>query len=392
MSQPERLHFEPREYSDPETGRRIKQITHGDAFCYPLYYFIPTTTAEGDVVMFHRWADDEIQIYRLNVASGQARRLTNASTPDAAWRPWLYRPTSGVRDQYSAFNVVTRELIYFDRNTLRGVHIDSLEDRLIYELADDRVPCGLTGVSPDGTHFVFPHADRAWWESHRAVGPPRASALGTVVELIELKSGAARKILSINGWITHANFFDDTRILLSHPPTENGILVADINSNWYAHIRTQSGPSPIEQTSHYQVTDQGIAYEMRNTLGLCDAYSFACQEYSIVDFPVTHIGRDPQARLWFFDSKIFDPQTGDHTGPRCICFMPELKLDTPNKPILLTSGPRTFGVGQPEHAHPQLMPDRKNILCVAGDERSQSNHLHLIDVADLEDTRREVRA
>jgi hypothetical protein len=86
MPQPETIHFKPREYSDPETGRRLMQLTHGDGFCYPLYYFIATTTAEGDTIIFHRWAEGEIQIYRLDVATGEARRLTNASTPGAPWR------------------------------------------------------------------------------------------------------------------------------------------------------------------------------------------------------------------------------------------------------------------------------------------------------------------
>jgi hypothetical protein len=128
---------------------------------------------------------------------------------------------------------------------------------------------------------------------------------------------------------------------------------------------------------------------MRDKMGLYDVDTFQQQEYFIADYPVTHIGRDPEARMWFFDSKRVDPQTGDHTGPRCICFMPELKFGTPNKPMLLMSGTRTFGVGQHADVHPQLMPDRKNILCVIGDERTHSNHLCLLDISDLEDTRRE---
>jgi hypothetical protein len=374
----------------------MRQLTHGDGFCYPLYYFIPTATENGATILFHRWADGEIQIYRVDVESGQARRLTNAQNSGAPWRRWMCVDATGVRDQLSAFNVVTRELIYFAGAEIRGVQIDSLVDRLIYTLPADREGSGQCGVSPDGKYLVFAHMAREYFDNAPRGIPNRADARGGIIQLVELATGASRQLLCIHAWITHVHFQDELRIVFCHPPTENGILVADINGNWYTHIRTMDGPlndGPLkhETTSHYQSTSQGIAYEMRTRVGLCDAYTFACQEYSVADYPVTHIGRDPHARLWFFDSKRPDPQTGEHTGPRCILFLPELKFDAPNKPILLMSGTSTFSEGQHSHVHPTLMPDRKNILCVIGDERSQSNHLCLVDVSDLADTWRETR-
>src|SRR4051812_17927008 len=76
--QPETIHFESRSFRDAETGRLMTQLTSGDAHCYPLYYFIPTTTEDGATIIFHRWAGNSIQMYRLDVATGEARRLTNA--------------------------------------------------------------------------------------------------------------------------------------------------------------------------------------------------------------------------------------------------------------------------------------------------------------------------
>jgi hypothetical protein len=276
------------------------------------------------------------------------------------------------------------------------VQIDSLADRLIYTLPPDREASGQCGVSPDGKLLVFAHMAKAYFDEAPGGIPNRADARGGVMQLVDLETGESRQLLCIHAWITHVHFQDERRIVFCHPSNENGILVADINGNWYTHIRSMDGPNPdgplaFETTSHYQSTSQGIAYEMRTKVGLCDPYTFECQEYSVADYPVTHIGRDPEARLWFFDSKRKNPQTGEDTGPRCICFLPELKFDAPNKPILLMSGTTTFGEGQHSHVHPTLMPDRKNILCVVGDARSETNHLCLLDVSDLEDTRREVR-
>ncbi len=392
-SQPETIEFSPREWSDPRTGRRLRQLTSGDAHCYPLYYFIPTFTEDGATIVFHRWAGDSIQMYRLDVATGQARRLTSAKTPRPGY-PLFLQPASGVYDQMSALNTVTRELIYFDGNELHAVHLDTLTDRLVCTVPADRRPSGQTGVSPDGRFFVFAHMDRPFLDTAPAGGPRRADARGGVIEMVNLENGRSRQLLCLNPGNTHVHFQDSSRIVFCHPPTENGIMVADINGNWYTHIRTQDGPNlpgplPIEATSHYQTTRQGIAYEMRTRLGLCDPYTYECQEYLVAEYPVTHIGRDPEARMWFFDTKQPDPGTGIHTGPRCICYMPELRFNQPNVPVVLLSGTITWGTGQHSHLHPVLMPDRNEILFVTGDERTRTNHLCLLDVSDLPDTIRE---
>lgn len=392
--QPETITFAPREVRDKATGRRYVQLTSGEAHCYPLYYFIPTATEDGRIIVFYRWAGESNQMYALDVASGQARRLTNATSPNASWRPWAQLPSSGVSDQLSAFNTVTKEVIYFDGNTLHGVHIDSLEDRVIHVIAPDRKPCALTGVSPDGKLFAFAHLNRDYFENVPAKGPNKWEARGCVIELVELEACRSRRFMSLNTWITHLHFQDNNRLLFCHPPTENGIMVADVSGNWYTHIRTQDGPNlvgpvPIEQTSHYQASSQGIVYEMRTKLGLCDPYTFECQEYLVENYPVTHVGRDPEARLWFFDTKQPHPETGAHTGPRCICYMPELKFNQPNRAQVLLSEAITWGEGQHSHLHPVLMPDRKNILFITGDARTRTNHMALLDVSDLADTRRE---
>jgi hypothetical protein len=392
--QPETIRFIPRELQDPQTGRRLTQLTSGDAHCYPLYYFIPTFTNDGATIVFHRWTGNSIQMYRLDLLSGEARRLTNARTPRAAY-PLFLQPASGVYDQMSALNTVTRELLYFDGNELHAVHLDTLIDRHVYTLPPGRQPSGQSGVSPDGKSYVFAHMDRSYLENAPAGGPRRTEALGGVIQMVNLESGESRQLLCLNTWITHVHFQDASRIVFCHPATENGIMVADIHGKWYTHIRTQDGPDldgplPRETTSHYHSTSLGIAYEMRTKLGVCNPYTYDCQEYLIADYPVTHIGRDPEARMWFFDSKQPDPATGAHTGPRCICYMPELRFNQPNIPSILLSGTVTWGVGQHSHLHPVLMPSRKDILFVIGDERTQTNHLCLLDVSDLPDTTREI--
>jgi hypothetical protein len=177
---------------------------------------------------------------------------------------------------------------------------------------------------------------------------------------------------------------------LCHPPTEDGLLITDINGGWYAHVRTQDHERPGGQTSHYQASDVGIVYEMNDRLGVCDPATYRRREYFISTYPVIHVGRDQEARAWFFDSKRIDPETGTYKNqPRCICYLPELKAEHLNEPQLIMSGTRPYGEGQHAHLHPVIMPDRKNILFVIGDDRWQTNHLCLLDISDLPETVRE---
>ncbi len=202
---------EQRESTDPETGRRLVQLTSGDCFDYHLYYFIPSVTADGKSIVFYRHQGDEVQLFRLDVETGLTVRLTDAQTPNALWRPWLQAPGHGVRDLLSAFNTVTQEAIYFDSNEIRAVHIETLADRALFQLPSDRVPCGLTGVSPDGKRFVFVHTDRAWWEANLDREPKRHEAEGVKLEVLDLATGNVRMLVRMNSWLTHSNFYDNDR-------------------------------------------------------------------------------------------------------------------------------------------------------------------------------------
>ena len=166
-------------------------------------------------------------------------------------------PAAGARraGPASAFNTVTEEAVYFDGNAVRCVQIDTLADRLVHQLSDDRVPCGLTGVSPDGKLFVFPHADRAWWEANLAQGPERHTGRDVRLDLVDLQSGAVRTLLHFDGWITHSNFYDATRILFCHAPTQQAILMTDLRGGWYVNLRT---PDEAGIPCHYQASAKGL--------------------------------------------------------------------------------------------------------------------------------------
>jgi len=204
MASRETTEYPQREFNDPLTGRMWTQLTAGDEFCYPIYYYDPTVTADGAVLVFYRYRSGEVQNWTLEIATGKATRLTTATTPNCLWRFWDEpAPASGVRDLMSAFSPGSDEMTYFDDNVLRAVHVRTMEDRAVFSVPQDRVPCGIPGLSPGGRYFVFTHADRTWWNDVTQHGAPlRHEARGTCLELVDMQTGGSRPLVIMNAWLT----------------------------------------------------------------------------------------------------------------------------------------------------------------------------------------------
>jgi hypothetical protein len=378
------VRYSRRESKDPVTGRRWTQLTSGDEYCYPLYFFGPTVTADGALLLFHRYRDDEVQIWRLELATGEATRLTGASTPNGLWRPWDEpRPARGVRELFSAFSPGSEEMFYFDGNLLRAVHVRTLADRAVHEVPADRVPCGLPGASPDGRHFALLHCDRKWWEeSTRRGPPPRHEARGCRLDVVETATGRARNLVTMNAWLTHANFLDHERIVFSNPPTECGKMMTDLRGGWYVHLRTQTVEGWV--ANHYGVTRRGLMYETVSPMpfgimGICDPSTYACRDF-MTACPMAHLGQDAEGRLWFGDSYRPEPP-----HDRFLAWFPRLRAGEVNPFAALTRGFQMHGRNQRSHVHAVLMPDRRQILFTGPDDRTRTNHMFLLDVSDLAD-------
>ena len=103
---------------DPETGRKLVRITDGDAICYPLYYFVPSITDDLKYLVYHRCANNQVQIHAVELDTGIDRQITDASNPpeEAQWKPWCTPCGSGVLDHRSVINPVRNFLVYFDNN------------------------------------------------------------------------------------------------------------------------------------------------------------------------------------------------------------------------------------------------------------------------------------
>jgi hypothetical protein len=125
-------------------------------------------------------------------------------------------------------------------------------------------------------------------------------------------------------------------------------------------------------------------YEADNHVGgIYNPDTHARIEYELGLPGYVHTGCDPAARLWFYESH--DRKRDIHA----IYYFEALSRTKANRPIPLVGNMKTYWLGQRSHFHPQITPDRKFILLTGGDPANQTNHLFLLDVADLGDTETE---
>jgi hypothetical protein len=384
--------------TDPDTGRRITQWTAAEANNYPLYYFIPSITrpepGKPDYLVFHSERSSWVQLYRMDLANGVITQLTDGHTRNSGWALWCEWCLRGIYNHLSALNQATREVFYFQDEQLRGVHLDTLETRLVAELPR-RICISQNGFSPDGRWFVFVHADSAMY--HQRLSDRLAAkdmmphwddregwrnSVPCTIGVVDTASGRVHDVIGLDFHVHHVFFVDNDRILVNH--------IKDGNGMWLIH-RDGSGRRTLRPTDehggvvHQVVTDRGIYYE---AVKLTDAghvnhigrYDLQRDTFSEIPAPFPgyiHTGWDPAGKFLFFE----------HHGPDGHELM---SLHHPHDPqrrrfeTLRRMAPYPVGrKGQRFHAHPFLSPDRRRLFYTEViDGRSQVCSL---DVADLVD-------
>jgi hypothetical protein len=361
-----------------ETGRLAVQLTGGEAFCYPLYFYIPSITRDRRYLVHHRAEEGEVQIYRLDLATGACVPLTRAACRETRWRPWGVESGRGVLDHRSVLNVPRNLAVYFDGNRVRGVDVETLEDRLLFEIPQDREAIGQNGVTPDGKWLAYIHAPRG-----SEYGKP---CRGAAVALYNFDSGENRDLVRIDAAIDHVTPYDNRHLIFAHPHNSSGMMMADLDSEGHVLLR-QGDPGVRGRVIHTPITRRGVAYEVPELKfsGLYDPLTRRRFEFKLPEhFQYIHTGCDPEGRLWFYENdNRREPGDGDVHD---LWALLGLDADHGDRWLRLVGNWPTYGGGQKAHFHPRLTPDRRWILLTAGDPRTQTNHLFLLDVSDLADT------
>lgn len=369
-------------------GRTAVQLTSGPGFAYPLYYYIPSITADGRTLIHHVAVDGTVQLHRLDLRTGASEQLTHATHPETWWRPWCWDAGAGVRDHQSILAVQREEVIWTEGTTIRARSLAGGAPRDLLELPADRIPIGQGCVSGDGRWLVHIHADRERFLSIFEDDPDyptywsrRERCRDTRLDALDLETGEQRTLVVIASPIHHVLPVGERQLVFCHPTSEMAMLLTGLDGGWYTHLRTQGLDGG--QVCHYLGTERGLMYEVldgreRPRAGIIDPASRRAFELPLPeDVGYVHTGRDPSGRRWLFEDD----------GPlgHVVRFLESHDDVAGDTWRLLTSDWPAFGDtdGQKAHHHPQVVLDGRWLLITAGDPATRTNQLFLLDIADL---------
>lgn len=377
--------------TDSETGRTLRRLTSGNHNNYPLYYFIPSITSENDALIFHSERSSFVQLYKLDLRSGEITRLTDGQTRDAGWAIWCEPRLRGIYNHLSALNGVRREVYCFQDDEIYSTHLDTLENCVIHKMSG-RISIGQTGFSPDGKYFAFIHADKAMFE--RALAD-RESLLNMqqpfnhnewrervpcVIGVIDTETGAYEDVVSLDFHVHHVFFITNDRLLVNHTQGHNGMWTVNLDGS---DIQTLRGRTEHGDVCHQIMTERGLYYEANvfkegERSVWYGRYDLATDTWDEVQLPglgYVHTGNDPAGKFLFVENQ--DGTKGHQL----------LSVHHPRNPekyrleVLKTLTP--IVKGQRFHAHPFLGPDRQWLYFT--EVVNGFSHISALDVSDVVD-------
>ena len=390
----------PAEWSeeiDPDTGRKLTRLTDGRSNSYALYYFVPSVTPDGRFLVFHSERSGEVQLYRLDLATGEIGQLTDGHTKDAGWAVWCEWHLDGIYNHLSAIHPVTGKVYYFEDHEIRATDVASFANRRVATLPPGRMPIGQAAFSPDGNWFGYIHADEA---AYRALLQDRETrtangtfswdrdhhttfrnAIASTLVLVDTRTGEQRVVTSTDYHFHHVLFVDNRTILLNHPKEVAGMWVVDIDGTNIRHLRPADAPGAHgAMVNHQVITARGIAYEAvvylpkgRDTyFGMYDPKTDSFAEDLLPADGYVHVGFDPAGRFAFAES------AGTTHDLLAVHRRSEDGLTT----SLLRRLSSPAHDDQRHHGHPFLAADRKRLYFTDGSAEGFAQ-VCALDVADL---------
>ncbi|MFW5840136.1 MAG: hypothetical protein ACOCZE_06105 [Planctomycetota bacterium] len=384
----------PIESRDTRTHRRLLQWTRGPAAHWPLYYFIPSCTADGRTMIVHRQQGSDVQLARLDLQTGLSEVFTRAVGENTGWDIWCDGSCGGVYNHLSALNVAAGHVAWFEnaggdpaRCQLRAADVATLQPLRRIPLPG-RVPIGQNAFSPDGKLLAFIHADadafadaiaRHDWADHQAW----RRSIDCTISLVDWPGGSVRTLIELDYHVHHVIFVDNAHVLVNHCPDGRGMWTIGVDGDSES-IRLLRPADEHGRVCHQAVTRRGIYYEAFGDFTGRDANWIGCyhwpeDRWTEIPLPVSgyaHTGRDPAGRLLVFE---VDGET--HGLYALLDPLGEAKLE------LLSLLPPCPGPGQRGHAHPLLSPDRRwlyHTRAIAG--QPQLCALDISDLSDREDS------
>jgi hypothetical protein len=392
---------ERKTFVDEATGRMITQLTGAAANSYPLYYFTTSLTRDSRHLVFHSERGGWVQLYRLDLGTGEIARLTDGRTQDSGWAIWCEWHVRGIYNHLAALDPLRDEVYYFQDEEIRATHVGTLANRLVATLPRGRMPIGQSGFSPDGSTFAFIHVDRESYvarlkerEALTAMGqfnwtrdhPSRfRNGVATTLAVLDTATGAMRTVTTTDYHFHHVLFIDNATLLINHPQNCTGMWSIALDGNNAKHLRPHTLPRTNSTAVNHQViTTNGIAYEASTGdgkggslthLGMFHPDTETFEEAPLPLEGYVHVGADPAGRFDFVEHAASDRHEILTVHPAA-ADAEQLTVRT------LRTLRSPAHDDQRNHAHPFLSLDRSTLFFTDWDINGFSQ-VHSMDVRDL---------
>jgi oligogalacturonide lyase len=377
-----------REYRDPETNRKVTQLTNSPDEDYHLYYYNPTVTADGQYLIFFSERTGLNNLYRLELASGEIVQLTDAQPVRGEYWPFT-STVKGVGACLAAIGSGGREVFYWEGTQLFGVDIRSFKRRLLLKLPADRRP-SMLNADASGKTLVF----GTWDEAVFLEGSRRNYAFQPIPDDAFFQQGAstimrvnteteqAEELLRLEHfWTNHVlvNPYNPDLILFTHEFLEGSPDRMWIYDKATGECGPLAGQPPSEWFMHEfwsrdgkRVVFHGGQVDKRKSHGFCgwcapDGTGWAKFEHTFEGRAYAHYNLHPDGQTMITDGEA---------RPGCISKI-HLKDGKQEFEVLCRHDSYRYGDEQRCHPHPSFTPDGKRVIFTSN--HSSISHIFITD-------------
>jgi oligogalacturonide lyase len=375
-----------RDYQDPLTGRRVRQLTNSAAEDYHLYFYNPSVTPDGKYLIFLSERTGLSNLFRLDLQRGVIVQLTDARPVRAEYWPFT-EAVQGVGSCLPAMGNHGREIFYFEGTDLLAVDIENLNQRQILSLSFDRRPSMLQANS-SGDPLVFATWDEQLFRerSRRAYAGERfpdeqffQETISTILR-VDASTGQSEEVLCReNFWINHVHFnphhrdlilfcheyssFPDRMWLLDLTNQECEPLPGQGTEEWYEH-------------EFWSADGERICFHGGSRRDATEGFCGWCSPAGIDYRKAYHA---TSGRAYAHYNLHPDGQTMVTDGearPGCISKV-HLRDGRQVFEILCRHDSYTFGDDQRCHPHPSFTPDGEYVIFTSN--RTGTSNVYLTD-------------
>ena len=375
-----------RDYLDPLTGRRVRQLTDSPAEDYHLYFYNPSVTPDGKYLIFISERTGVSNLFRLDLDGGTIMQLTDAQPVRAEYWPFT-GPIRGVGACLPAIGNAGQEVFYFEGTDLFAVEIESLKQRQLLSLPSDRRPSMLQ-ANASGDTLVFATWDETLFmeRSQRAYAGEKFAdehffqeTTSTIVRVDATTGQSAEVLCKEKFWINHVhlNPHDSDLILFCHEYSDlpDRMWLLNVGNQKCAPIPGQ-GADEWYQHEFWSSDGQRICFHggpsKDTTQGFCgwcssDGTDYYKADHSTSGRAYAHYNLHPDGQTMVTDGEA---------RPGCISKV-HLRNGCQEFELLCRHDSYTFGDDQRCHPHPSFTPDGSQVIFTSN--RTGTSNVYLTD-------------